>query len=409
MRILHTADWHLGDRLGRVDRTADLQKAVERVARCCQEEAVEVLLIAGDLFSELSRPHSLRESIAHLQATFEPFLRQGGTILAITGNHDNETFCQTLQMAMELATPAAGARDPVAAPGRLYLASRPAFLRLADRQGTVVQFLLLPYPTPSSYLEDEVFYRSREELQRLLQKALVEKLQELQGPPFQPAQPSVLMAHLHVQGVPFSQLFRLSEEESLLFSGELFAPFTYTALGHIHKHQTVQGKEQIRYSGSIERLDLGEQNDNKGVVLVEIGPSGLIAPPRFLPLPATKIYRVEVRQPAEEVPRLRSQYPQAENDLVQLHITYQAGRDNLEALLKELADIFPRWYDRKWEEVGELDRGSLADPLGPSAASPQEIVRAYLQQELAQHSPEDRDAVLALAEQLFRELDEVSA
>ena len=32
MRILHTADWHLGDRLGRQDRTDDLRRAVERVA-----------------------------------------------------------------------------------------------------------------------------------------------------------------------------------------------------------------------------------------------------------------------------------------------------------------------------------------------------------------------------------------
>ena len=51
MRILHTADWHLGDRLGRIDRTADLRTAVERVAAHCQEHRVDVLLVAGDLFS----------------------------------------------------------------------------------------------------------------------------------------------------------------------------------------------------------------------------------------------------------------------------------------------------------------------------------------------------------------------
>jgi exonuclease SbcD len=98
MRILHTADWHLGDRLGRIDRTEDLRRAVERVAEYCKSESVDVLLVAGDLFSELSRPDSLRESIAHLQATFEPFLLGGGTILALTGNHDNEVFCQTLRL-----------------------------------------------------------------------------------------------------------------------------------------------------------------------------------------------------------------------------------------------------------------------------------------------------------------------
>src|SRR5438477_605217 len=100
MRILHTADWHLADRLGRIDRTDDLRRAVERVAAYCKEEKVDVLLVAGDLFSELARPDGLRDAIGHLQEVFQTFLCQGGTILALTGNHDKEDFCQTLRHAM---------------------------------------------------------------------------------------------------------------------------------------------------------------------------------------------------------------------------------------------------------------------------------------------------------------------
>src|SRR5438128_2474063 len=73
MRILHTADWHLGDRLGRIDRTADLRASVERVAAYCEQERADVLLMAGDLFSELSRPDGLRDTIAHLDEVFRPF------------------------------------------------------------------------------------------------------------------------------------------------------------------------------------------------------------------------------------------------------------------------------------------------------------------------------------------------
>src|SRR5690242_8219164 len=105
MRILHTADWHLGDRLGRIDRTADLRRAVERVAAYCEQEHADVLLMAGDLFSELSRTDGLRDTLSHLRQVFTPFLVGGGTILAVTGNHDNEVFCQTLRSAMELAAP----------------------------------------------------------------------------------------------------------------------------------------------------------------------------------------------------------------------------------------------------------------------------------------------------------------
>src|SRR5262249_4211003 len=90
MRILHTADWHLADQRNHVDRTADLRAAVERVARYVEQEKADVLLVAGDLFSEQSRLDGLRDSIGHLQQVFEPFLANGGTIVALTGNHDNE-------------------------------------------------------------------------------------------------------------------------------------------------------------------------------------------------------------------------------------------------------------------------------------------------------------------------------
>src|SRR5436305_670196 len=122
MRILHTADWHLGDRLGRIDRTDDLRRAVERIAGYCTSEKVDVLLVAGDLFSELAGPDGLREAVRHLQSVFEGFLRGGGTILSMTGNHDKETFCQTLRHAMSLAAPLSDRPGAVAPPGRLYLA-----------------------------------------------------------------------------------------------------------------------------------------------------------------------------------------------------------------------------------------------------------------------------------------------
>src|SRR5258708_29616823 len=106
MKILHTADWHLGDRLGRVNRTVELRRGVERIAQYCRSEAVDVLVIAGDIFSDLARSDGLREAIAHLQETFASFLHGRGTIVAVTGNHDNESFCQTLWHAMTLASPA---------------------------------------------------------------------------------------------------------------------------------------------------------------------------------------------------------------------------------------------------------------------------------------------------------------
>ena len=68
-----------------------------------------------------------------MQETFGDFLDAGGTILALTGNHDKENFCQTLRHAMTLAAPASGRPGDLVPPGRLYLATDPTWLRLADR------------------------------------------------------------------------------------------------------------------------------------------------------------------------------------------------------------------------------------------------------------------------------------
>jgi exonuclease SbcD len=407
MRILHTADWHLGDRLGRIDRTDDIRRAVERVGGYCIQEHVDVLLLAGDLFSELSRPDSLRESIEHLQATFEPFLLGGGTLLAITGNHDNENFCQTLRLVMDLAAPAWGKPGDLCPPGRLYLATTPTLLRLADRQRQTVQFLLMPYPTPTRYLEGEESHRygSLEEKNRLLQAAFGRRLQALRdAPAYDPRLPAVLAAHIHVRSATLPSLFRLGEQESIVFAeDDLPADLAYVALGHIHQPQALRDVAHIRYCGSIERLDLGERDDEKGVVVVDIGRSGRQGEPRWLPLPATAIYALDLRDPRTDIPRLRADYADANRDLVYLHFTYTAGKDNLEGILRDLEDIFPRWYARDWTD---------AEALGPAetitepnrAQSLGDTVRDYLRQELVNQPEALRDAVLARAEALLRDV-----
>jgi exonuclease SbcD len=407
MRILHTADWHLADRLGRVDRTEDLRRAVERVAEYCRSEQADVLLVAGDLFSEMARPDGLRESVRHLQETFAPFLTAGGTILALTGNHDNEGFCQTLRHAMSLAAPTPHGEGELLPSGRLYLTADPALIRLADPSGGApVQFVLMPYPTPSRFLRDPAAprYGSLAEKNEQLIRAFSERLRAiLAGPHFRSEQPAVLGAHVHVRGANLASLFRLSEEEDFVFAGDdLFDRFAYVALGHIHRAQAVAGRPNVRYSGSIERMDLGEKDDAKGVVLAEVGPAGLVGTPATLPLPATPVYEVTVLRPADDIPRLRETYADAKNDLVNIHLSYTAGEDNLEEALRQLQGVFPRWYARDWTETGALRPSLVAGPAGP-ARSFAETVREYLEAELQHHPDDERAAVLARAEELLRD------
>src|SRR5262245_40679261 len=253
MRILHTGDWHLADRLGRIDRTDDLRRAVERVAAYCQQEAIDVLLVAGDLFSELASAESLRDTVRHLQEVFTGFLREGGTILTLTGNHDKENFCQTLRHAMSLAAPAAETPGELVPTGRLYLATAPTLLRVEDRaSGVPVQFLLMPYPTPTRYLADEAAqrYQGLDEKNRHLTRAFTDRLHALrESDAFNPDLPAILSAHIGVRGSELPTLFRLSEQEDIVFdNADLPTGFAYTALGHIHKPQFLGGQTNVRYS-----------------------------------------------------------------------------------------------------------------------------------------------------------------
>jgi DNA repair protein SbcD/Mre11 len=398
MRILHTADWHLGDRLGRIDRTNDLRRAVERIADYAEREKAHVLLVAGDLFSDLSRPDGLRQAIEHLQQVLLPYLGKGGTVLALTGNHDNESFCQTLRHAMMLAAPGSNDCGEILAPGRFYLCDTPSFWRLPDDEGGLVQFLLMPYPTPRRYLDGNGHYRSREDRNRALAAAFCTRLDELkQHSEFDPHRPTVLAAHVHLQGARLASPFRISDRETIVFNGDLPLDYNYAALGHIHEPQCLH-RAWIRYSGSIERLDLGERQDEKSVTLVDVGRKSA-ADPVCLPLEATPIYEVEINDPPEELPGLRDRYPDADRALVRLHVRYQAGRDNLEEVLRELDRIFPRWYDREWREASEVPTQGGELSRMDSRQNYHDTVIDYLQSELADHA--DREALLQLAEELL--------
>jgi DNA repair protein SbcD/Mre11 len=88
---------------------------------------------------------------------------------------------------------------------------------------------------------------------------------------------------------------------------------------------------------------------------------------------------------------------------VRIVCTYTAGVDNREETLRELEDIFPRWYDREITESGALGR-PLTVGKAPRSKSFEDTVREYLQQELCNHEEILRDAVLARAEMLLREV-----
>lgn len=401
MRILHTSDWHMGDSLGRVDRSGDIIRSLEQIAGYLDQRKADVMLATGDLFSDRLRPEQLRAAVSEIRRIFLPFLERGGTILAISGNHDSEVFFETLRDALDLAAPAK--RGSANATARLYIAPNPRRITLPDGDGCV-QFVLMPYPTPRCYLRGERGWKAIEEKHRAMQERFVGTLNRLRSE-LDPRYPSVLMSHVHVRGVGVGhKLFRISEVEDVIFEpGDIPAEFAYIAYGHIHRPQeAVKGASHIRYAGSIERLDIAESEDEKSVVLIEVGKAGRVSEPEILPLDCAPIYRVEINDPDAELPGLAERYKdwQPDRALVQCSVRWRPDRHNLDEIYKTIETVFPRCYALDPIEIG-ADDSPISDFSPQRIERVVETVREYLQMRL--EGNEQRDELIALAESLMAE------
>jgi exonuclease SbcD len=396
MRIIHTADWHLGERHGRVNRTEDLQRRVAQVAGLCETRDVDVLLIAGDLFSEDASLDETTTALGHLHQTFTAFFERGGTILAITGNHDREARIELVRQGMRLATPDGGRRLH---PRRMYLLNQPFVGVLETVAGEKVQFVLVPYPTTVRYGLPTDQFRTKDEEHRALNVRVVEWLAEANRKT-DPKIPTVLVGHLHVAGagLPHS-LHRITEQDDVVFDSG-FRPnwVQYVALGHIHKQQALSGMRDVWYSGSLDRLSFHERDDDKGVVLVELGSTGLTRDPEPLPLAATPMYKLVISDPAAELPGLATRVPNPEAALVHVTVSHLPGGPTCDEITRAIRSTFPRHTKIDWIKPDGTS-GVQSHGIKPAAD-----YRATVREFLAREVPEtdtDKKALLDLAENFF--------
>ncbi len=395
MRILHTADWHLCDQLGRLNRTEDLKRRVERVAELCKEHAVDVLLIAGDLFSEQASVEQMTDALVHVRTQFAAFFDRGGTILAITGNHDRDARINMVRTGMTLAVPQPSTGG-VLAGGRMYLQNGCSVAKLRDAAGQVVQFVLVPYPFANRYGLSATQYRSKEEETRELQTLVRDWItRTTERTDFDATLHTVLVAHLHVRGSELTTAYKVTERDDVLFQfADLQPSWAYVALGHIHKPQCLGGTSHVRYPGSLDRLDFGDLHDDNGVVLFDLGPQGVVGEPTVLPIAPTPFHTINIADADADLPGLAAKYPDAATAIVRLRVRLPLGTLSRIDVEKQLKAIFPRRHELSF--VGdESVAPTAAVPPGPTAGYA-ETVRTYLTTQL--EADPDRAAVLDLAE-----------
>jgi exonuclease SbcD len=398
VKIVHTADWHLCDRLGRLNRTDDLRTRVECIAAYCEEHQVDALVIAGDLFYEDTRQDEMADALNHVNRTFRSFFARGGTILAVTGNHDADARIDLVRAGMSLvAVPIAPGGE--LAPGRMYLLNRCFFGTLRAAASDRVQFVFVPYPFAHRYDLPPGFH-TREELNTQLQARVAEWVQSVPDhPEFDATVPTVLIAHLHIVGAQVRNLYRMTPRDDVMVPpGFLHTSWAYVALGHIHQAQELPGLPNVRYSGPLDRLDFGERDDERGAWLVDVGPTGLQAEPYWLPLNPTPMIDFAVTS-ADDLTAAGT-HPHRETAIVRVTVTAcDLARDDVARALRR---AFPRLHEIRWADNPAAAEPNERPEVTCSTADTGGTVRGYLVQHLLADEPE-RQAVLDLADRFLEE------
>ena len=278
MKFLHTGDWHLGKRLERFDREEEQRAILKEICQIADEEEVDLILIAGDLFDTFNPPN---QAVEDFYQTVKVLSKNGErAVVAIAGNHDSP---QRIEAPDPLARASgiifAGYPNSQPVPfeletGLALTRSAPGFAELRlPGVAFPVRLLLTPYA-------NEVRLRkalgSEAEIGPALQQhwaALADEYCDDQGV-------NLLVAHLYMMtrgGTPPEE----PEDERPIRIGNASAVPTdsipdaiqYAALGHLHRHQNMSGGPcPVVYPSSILGYSFSEAGQKKYVVIGQLEP-----------------------------------------------------------------------------------------------------------------------------------------
>lgn len=311
MRILHTADWHLGRTLYHKTRYEEFHHFLDWLIPTIRERSIDVLLVAGDVFDTIAPSYRAQE-------LYYDFLSQLAKsdcrhVIITAGNHDSPTFLEApRQLLKTLDVHVIGhVTDPI---------DREVLL-LRDPDGHP-ELIVCAVP----YLRDRDIRKSDaaeslEEKERKLRDGIANHYTQVAEVALRIRDsldlpiPIIAMGHLYtaggetVDGDGVRQLYigNLAHVESAVFP----KCFDYVALGHLHVPQKVNGSETIRFSGSPIAMGFGEAHQQKYVNLVHCEDNRMNV--ELIPVPRTQ--RLE---------SIQGDWPSIENRLSELRVSNES-------------------------------------------------------------------------------------
>lgn len=264
MKILHTADWHLGHQLHGHDRRFEHDAFLDWLSDTLKAREIDALLVAGDLFDTANPPASAWQQLYRFLARLRAELPHLNMVL-IGGNHDSPSKLDApheLLRAFDLHLVGSISRD---SEGKLE--TDRLLVPLQDREGKIAAWCAAVPFLRSSDLRVESLEEGQDRLIEGVRQVYAEVLTEGRARCGE-ALPLIAMGHAYLAA---GQLSELSERRVLggnqhALPAELFAGADYTALGHLHLAQSPA--EGVHYSGSPLPLSLAEANYNHQVLEV---------------------------------------------------------------------------------------------------------------------------------------------
>ncbi|MBI3109655.1 exonuclease SbcCD subunit D [Candidatus Daviesbacteria bacterium] len=269
MKLLHFSDLHIGmENYGRLDpetglstRLLDFFAAFDFIVEKAITEEVDAVLFAGDAYKTRDPNPTQQRGFADRIKK----MAKSVPVILVVGNHDTpnaEGKANTLDIYSALEI------------DNVWVSRKPELLEISTKSGPL-QIITLPWLHKNDYktIGDKIH-------------SLYEKITS--------DSPAIFLSHAEVEGASFGS------EKGMAIQNDVTVPLSlltdrrlhYVALGHIHKHQVLSKDPLVVYSGSPQRIDFGEEKEEKGICLVEI--SSLKTSFKFISTNARQFLTIEV-------------------------------------------------------------------------------------------------------------------
>lgn len=351
MKFFHLSDLHLGKRVNGFSMIDDQQYILSQILSIAESERPDAVLIAGDVYDKTSPS-------AEAVQLFDDFLYKLSQrhihTFVIAGNHDS---AERLAFGGRLMTGSGVHMAPV------YNGCVEP-ITLEDEYGPV-DFFLLPFVRPADvrrfYGEEETIGSYTEALSCAVRRMNI-----------RPGVRSVLAVHQFVTGAARSDSEDVSVGGLDNVDAEVFAPFDYTALGHIHGPQNI-GSERIRYCGTPLKYSFSECSHKKSVTVVELLKKGKVT---VGTVPLTPLHDVrELRGRYDELLDRQSYAGTATEDY--LHITLTDEQD-IPDVITRLRTVYPNIMKLDYDNT-RTRAGAVVFEEIDEQRSPLELFEAFFE------------------------------